>query len=319
MTTPPATSDPPPPGTACRPLCRADLTATFEVYAAAERAATGRLAIEQADIEGDWARPGFDVASDSVGVLADGVLVGAAEVFRGQRAEGAVLPSHGGRGIGSWLAAWTEARARELGSPHLGQVQPAGSDGERLLRGRGYTSDYEAWVFELPTGHRVPGVPLPQGYSLRTLGEAPGEGRSGEASLDEERTAYTLIEDAFGEWTGRHPKTFDDWAATATRRPGFAPWQVRFAVAAGGAAVGVCLTVLDSQGTAFVDQLAVRRDHRGMGLGRVLLADGFARGHEHGATAYELATDSRTGARGLYESVGMRVRETWVHLGIDLG
>ena len=51
---------------------------------------------------------------------------------------------------------------------------------------------------------------------------------------------------------------------------------------------------------------------------RALLVDCFAEAREHGATRSELSTDSRTGALGLYERVGMRVTSTWVHRAIAL-
>lgn len=36
-----------------------------------------------------------------------------------------------------------------------------------------------------------------------------------------------------------------------------------------------------------------------------------------GATRAQLSTDSRTGALGLYEKVGMQVLDTWRYLSID--
>jgi hypothetical protein len=49
-----------------------------------------------------------------------------------------------------------------------------------------------------------------------------------------------------------------------------------------------------------------------------LLADAFAETRVHGATRSELSTDSRTGALGLYENVGMEVTSVWVNRAIDL-
>ena len=46
--------------------------------------------------------------------------------------------------------------------------------------------------------------------------------------------------------------------------------------------------------------------------------DAFALTREHGASACELGTDSRTGALGLYERVGMVVTHEWVHRAITL-
>ncbi len=75
---------------------------------------------------------------------------------------------------------------------------------------------------------------------------------------------------------------------------------------------------VDSGDTAYVDQLAVTREHRGLGLARALLVDAFTRGRARGRTRCELSTDSRTGALGLYEKVGMSVTSTWVNRGTDV-
>ena len=64
---------------------------------------------------------------------------------------------------------------------------------------------------------------------------------------------------------------------------------------------------------AFISQLAVRSDQRHRGLAQALLVDSFARGREHGANRSALSTDSRTGALGLYEKVGMEVTDVWVN------
>ncbi|WP_392545233.1 GNAT family N-acetyltransferase [Oryzobacter telluris] len=291
-----------PSGLTARPLVLDDLDDTFAVYAADELADAGILAIEREDVEGDWARPSFDLARDSIGVLEGRRLLGVAEVTRsGGHAEGAVLPGARGRGIGSWLAAWTEARAAELGAGSVGQNVPAGSTADRFLADRGYGTSHTAWVLQLPAGRQVPERELPAGYSLTTL-EGP----------DQERAAHRVVQDAFGEWEGRTPETFEDWAATTARRPGTQPWQLR-AVEHEGSVVGVAFTILDTTGCGYVHQLAVDRAHRGQGLAQALLADGFGNARAHGASLFELSTDTRTGALDLYLKVGMEVTQTWVH------
>ena len=296
-----------PPGLTARPFTLDDLDAAFAVYSAAELEDSGHLALEPEDIAGDWARPSFDLATDSIGVFDGDRLVGAAEVTTGgARAEGAVLPGERGRGIGSWLAAWTEQRATALGSSRLGQVAPDGSLPQRLLRGRGYTLGHTSWVLELPEGREVPQRPLPAGHTLATADTA-----------EREHAAYVVIQDAFDEWEGRVRATFEDWAATTVRRPGAQPWQLRV-VEHDGAVVGASFTIVDSQGVGYVHQLAVERTHRGRGLAQALLADAFGRAHERGATRSELSTDSRTGALDLYLKVGMEVTQTWTHLVTDL-
>ena len=123
---------------------------------------------------------------------------------------------------------------------------------------------------------------------------------------------YRLVEDAFNEWPGRQPSSFDDWAARTVRRPGFEPWQVRLVTDPGGTAVGTAFVIKAGE-FGYVDQLAVRRDQRGRGLARALLVDAFERTRARGAARSELSTDSRTGALGLYEKVGMVVTRTYHH------
>ena len=293
-----------PAGFGPRRLSPDDLDEAYAVYAADEVADAGTLAIEREDVEADWARSSFDLAEDAIGIAAaDGRLVAAAEVTRhGTSAEGAVLPAVRGLGLGSWLLAWTERRARALGSSTLGQTVPEGSAADALLTSHGYRIGHTAWVLELPEGRAVPERPLPDGHHLVTGGSA-----------ERERAAYDLIETAFGEWAGREPETYEDWRATTVDRPGSRPWQLRLVEDATGRAVGAAFTILDAQGCGYVHQVAVERAHRGRGLAQALLADAFRRARERGATRSELSTDSRTGALGLYEKVGMEVTQTWVH------
>ncbi len=298
----------PPPGLTARALGLTDLNAAYAVYAADEIEDAGTLSIEKEDIEGDWARPSVDLAHDTIGVFQGRRLLGAAEVTRvGSRAEGAVTPPARGRGIGSWLAGWTERRAREMGSTQVGQTTPEESAASRLLTGRGYRLGHTSWVLELPAGQRVLERPLPEGYAIVTGDDPPRE-----------RAAHEVIDTAFAEWPGRAPEPYEDWAATTVRRPGREPWQLRVVETASGQVVAACFTILDSQGCGFVHQLAVDRAHRGRGLARAMLADGFTAARKHGATRSELATDSRTGALDLYLGVGMVVSQTWAHLVTDL-
>ncbi len=296
-----------PTGLTSRPLTPDDLQAAFEVYSKAEIADAGTLMIEPEDIESDWARASFDLATQSVGVFDGDLLVGAAEVFMGRRADAAVLPEHQGRGIGSRLVDWVEETARRDGTGLVGQTRFSGSPGEQLLRARGYQERWTSWVLELPPETPIAEQPLPPGYSVREA--VPGE---------EDRAVFQVIEDAFNEWPDRTPSTFEDWYPRLLGRRGFQPWQVRVVADDRGTVVGTACTILDSAGEAYIDQLAVRSDQRGKGLARALMADAFAEGRTRGAQRFGLSTDSRTGALGLYEKVGMVVTQTWYQLAKQL-
>ncbi len=295
-----------PAGLVARPHVPRDAQAVTDLIAAAETVDAGSPAIDLQDIEGDWVRGSFDLATESIGVWDGDRLAAAGEVFKGRRADASVHPEYRGRGVGSWLADWVENCARARGSRLVGQTVPADSAPEAFLRARGHRLGWTSWVLQLATDLTIERQPLPDGYTLREFaGAADG------------RFAFQLIEDAFNEWPDRDPSSYDDWAPRGPLRPGFEPWQIRFAVDPQGTDVGVCSTI-GAGAVGYVDAIAVRRDQRGLGLARALLADAFGRAREHGATVSELSTDSRTGALGLYEHVGMRVTQTWRQWMTDL-
>ena len=295
-----------PVGLVARPLSPADAHAVFEIVTAAETHDVGEAAIEVEDIEGDWARGSFDLATEAIGIWDGDRLVASGEVFTGRRADASVHPEFRGRGIGTWLADWLEDCARARGSKLVGQTVPGDTNPEAFLKARDYRLGWTSWVLQVPAERTIEPQPLPEGYALREFA-GPADGR----------VAFQLIEDAFNEWPDRDPSTFEDWAPRGPLRPGFEPWQIRFVVDPQGSEVGVCYTILAGS-TGYVDAIAVRRDQRGLGLARALLVDAFGRARDHGATVSELSTDSRTGALGLYEHVGMQVTQTWRHWMTDL-
>ena len=292
-------------GLTWRPLRSDEAHDVFEIMKAAELADVGEVVIEEADIVGDWQRPSFDIASQTVGVYDDGHLVAYAEVDRGRWGHCAVHPDHRGRGIGTALARWTQRISRRDGKGLVGQPVPAGSGGEALFRSLGYTPLWTSWVLELPRGTTIEPQPIPEGYAIR---EASDEA--------DHRKAHEVVEDAFLEWSDRDRQAFEDWAAGTVLRPGFQPWHLRLMTDPEGEVVGVSFLVHNDD-FGYIDKLAVRRDQRNRGLARALLVDSFAEARRHGATRSELSTDSRTGALGLYEKVGMVVTSTWTHWGID--
>ena len=293
-------------GLTARPLVMSDAHAVFEVMAAQELADVGEVVIEEADIIGDWQRPSYDLATSSIGVFDGDRLVGYAEVGGSFHGDAAVHPEYLGRGIGTALSTWMRQLAADRGLQVIGMPVPVGSPGDRLLESLGYFVRWTSWVLQLPEGKEIEAQPLPDGYSIRTP--------EGESEL---RAFHDVVEDAFLEWSEREREPYDDFEAKTLRRPGFAPWNLRMVMDDSGDPVGACYLQLADR-TGFVSQLAVRKDQRGKGLARALLVDAFANAREHGATVSELSTDSRTGALGLYEKVGMVVTSRWVHRAYEL-
>lgn len=290
-------------GLATRRLRLEDAEPVFELLATSEEHDVGKAAIDVEDIVSHWQRPSFDLAAQAIGVVSGDELVAFGEVSKGRYAEATVAPSWRGRGIGRWLAAWTQAEARRQGGSLVGMPVPRGSDGDRLLESLGYHVAWTAWVLELPPGAAIEPQALPDGYAVRAF--QPGE----------ERAVHQVVEDAFNEWPDRTPNAFEDWEAEVVRRPGFEPWHLRVVADPLGEVVGVGW-VLPSRDSGYVMSLAVRKDQRGRGLARALLVDCFEVSRRAGMARAELSTDSRTGALGLYERVGMEITQTWLHRAI---
>jgi mycothiol synthase len=132
---------------------------------------------------------------------------------------------------------------------------------------------------------------------------------------------WTVVEDAFLEWSDRDRQSFEDFTAEVWQRPGFEPWHLQVVTAPDGAVAGVAFvwnTAGESGPDTYIDRLAVSRDHRNRGLAQALLVAAFAAGRERGAVTSSLSTDSRTGALSLYEKVGMKPASTWVNRAIGL-
>jgi GNAT superfamily N-acetyltransferase len=265
----------------------------------------GEVVIEEAHNVSDWQRPSYDVAASTIGVFDGDRLVAYAELSGGDRGDAAVDPAYRGRGIGTFLANWMQEQARARGLQVIGMPVPKGSPGDRLLERLGYRVRWTSWALALPEGEVIQAGPLPPGYTIRTAEEA------------DHRATWTVIEDAFLEWAVRDRQSFEDFSAQVIHRPGFEPWNLRVVTDGNAEVVGAALILLADK-VGFVEKVAVRKDQRGLGLGQAILADAFARAREHGATRSELSTDSRTGALGLYQRVGMEVTSVWVNRAIDL-
>ena len=254
------------------------------------------------DMEAIWERPSFSLARSAIGVRDGAALVGYAAIAWPRYADAWVLPSHRGRGTGSALMRWTWDAARALGHPSVGQsVHERAADAVALLRGAGYEQTRTSWILDIALDAPPPPPMLPEGYALRAF--VPGR---------DDRAAYQVIEDAFAEWPDRDPESYEDWVAQTLRRPGFVPERLVLAVRGEDEVVGAMVLVDDDE--PFVDQLAVAREHRSRGLARALLQRAFAIGWSDGRRSCVLATDTRTGALGLYEHVGMTPRGTYLHL-----
>jgi GNAT superfamily N-acetyltransferase len=297
-----------PEGLVARPMTQDDVPGIFIVVSECERAADGAAELAMSDVEADWRRPDFDPSTMSMGVFDGDELVATGEVFKG-RAEVDVLPAYRGRGIGTALLRWTWDVARADGRDRVGQtISDAKTDAEALLRASGYEAGHCSWILRIDVEEEPPPPPLPAGLTFRDY--RPG--------LDD-REVFDVIETAFDEWPDREGHGFDNWVETALRREEVRPELVPL-VTDGERVVGVALNLdYGPANEGWVEQLAVEKAYRGLGVGRALLVETFRRFHRIGRRMCGVSTDSRTGALGLYEHVGMSVARSYTRWSKALG
>ncbi|MFJ9422967.1 GNAT family N-acetyltransferase [Streptomyces sp. NPDC101249] len=295
-----------PPGYLARPAALADADAIQRLVAVCERAAHGAAPAVPDGVAARLALPGVDPARDTVLVSGPDGTCAAWAWVRGRRCAIDVHPGHRGRGLGTALLGWAQARAGLAGDDRLAQTV---ADGDRaagaLLRAAGWAPLVTEWLLEIALP--VPGgVPEPPpGVTVRPF------------AAGDERAAHRLTEDAFDEWQQRR-KPYDEWARHTVHRASFTPSASPLAFD-GGQLVGVLLSLdVPASGEGYVERLAVRRDHRGRGLARLLLATAFRAFAGRGRRACTLGTHTDTGALSLYEHLGMTVRHSSTIYGTPL-
>lgn len=298
---------PMPAGVTARGARIEDADGVIEMLHAVEAITLGAPLSTKIELVADWQRPSVDLVRDVMVVEdADGRIIGSAEQFNG-RAFADVHPERWGEGIGSALAAWCEAHARAAGLSRVGQTVPT-TDGaapaQRMLADRGYVPAWETWILKRDLGGDLPPPSFPPGVTVRSL-----------VRPDDDRAVHEVVDTAFSDWPDRDPSmTFEDWRASALERD-HADRDLLMVAERDGRMIGAALCEVED-GEGWVDALAVARAERRQGLGAALLHEAFHRFRDRGLGVAALSTDSRTGARSLYESVGMNVTESFVRMAL---
>jgi ribosomal protein S18 acetylase RimI-like enzyme len=294
-----------PAGFTARPATTEDVEAVTAVIAASETHHTGSANIDIADVLADYTSA-TDLARDSLVVFEGGRLVAEMLVYRGRYADGTVHPEAEGRGVGTAILRWSREIARLQGGTEVGGTVPdANRPARRLFLANGYRPYWESWILEIRHDTEPAPPELPEGTIIRPF--APGE----------EATVHRVIEDAFAEWESRPSNPYEEWRTWALGRRGFEPWMLPVVVEA-EEIVGAAYLIRYANDIGWVQQLAVRSDDRGRGFGRALLHHAFGEFFRRGKPVTGLSTDSRTGARTLYEHVGMQVTSSYTHYASEL-
>jgi len=211
-----------------------------------------------------------------------------------------IRPSTAGRGLGTALPRWTQETARAQGGSTVGGTVPnENAPARELFLANGYEPTFTSWILRIPLDDPPESPEVPEGISIRPY--RPSDARA----------VHRMMDAAFCEWPGRDTESFEMWAPQAIAHAALAPDLSPLAFDR-DEVVGAALSYdFPDLGEGWVHQLATRATHRHRGIARALLRTAFGAFHERGRRVAGLSTDSRTGALGLYEKVGMRAERRY--------
>jgi ribosomal protein S18 acetylase RimI-like enzyme len=190
------------------------------------------------------------------------------------------------------LVAWLGERGHH-------EVETYARDARRIawLEANGFT--YRRSAFDLRRGVDPP-------LALPVWPSAVAIARYRPAEDDDAVHALIYVDAAWGEVPGHHERSLEAWRSTLT--PGYRGWVARRDERLVGWVVGRVFS--DRRG--WVEQIAVARSARGLGLGRALLLHSLAELRSRGATSFALGVQSENeNAIGLYRDVGFEVEREW--------
>lgn len=297
------------PGLSVRPARVDDASAIAQLMAAVDEADGLEPWVTEADIREDLRDPDLHLETDTWVVEEDEAFVGYGELWN-TREEGAealqgqcwTAPTHLGKGIGTFLLDRTE-EAAHAAIDHL-RRRPllmrnfigANSSARSMLEARGYACvrHYFHMAIGLDEVGDAPSVPA--GLELRSLDPTK--------DLPE---LHQLIVDAFRDHWNWTSLAYEPFVERLADRDSYDPELTPLAFE-DGRLVGASLNG-KKVGQGWIDDLAVRKEARGRGIGELLLRHTFARFKAKGWVKVGLGVDSSnaTGAVRLYERVGMHI------------
>jgi mycothiol synthase len=302
-----------------------DADAVAEQLNACSIADTGLPGTHPDELRSDWCQPSVDLANDSVVVLApDGAIAAHAFVWDSAphvrpHLSADVHPAYRGRGIGTALCAWGEARAQQAIAKAPEGVRVAvrefilGSDeaARMLLGARGFLLVRHNLRMRIELNAPPPEPQAPVGLTIRSFVRGQDEEAFAAALQDGFRDHWGFIETSLEE-------DVREWQAFMENTPHFDPEL--FLLALDGARVAGTLCGIAQPGEGphkgWIFGLCVLRPWRRRGLAQAMLLHSFGQLYARGMWCIGLGVDadSLTGATRLYEKVGMHVErrhEMW--------
>ena len=243
------------------------------------------------------------VSAEEVGEFVDSCAPGV--IFeRDGRVAGYAAAGDGGRTMllvdpGDDPAPALEALVAWLGERGHHEVDSYGRDARRIawLEANGFS--HRRSFFDLQRGIDPPLPPTGWPGGIAIARYRPGED-------DEAVHALIYVDAAWAEVPGHAQRSLEAWRSALT--PEYRGWLAH----RDGRPVGWVAGRVFGDGRGWVEQLAVARSARGLGLGRALLLHSLAELRERGATSLALGVQGENeSAIGLYRGVGFEVEREW--------
>lgn len=275
----------------------ADLDPLVDFHRACDAVDAPGTVSDREDVAWRWRTAEFDRSRDAWVARLDGRIAAYAWVFEGL-ADVKVHPDARGRGVGRRMLALVEGRAAEQGSRdgYLRQnvtnlMQPA----RALLEANGYVYSHHYARMEIALDARPSPPPPPDGVILRNYEVGP-----------DDAIVHAAFNRAWSQYEGERwePESLERWMDDVESEDfDSVHWHL---AEEDGEIVAFCLG--ERYGAhGWVQYLGVVPEHRGRGLGRLLLFQGFAGFYDAGVRRVDLTVSSENvpAARALYERAGM--------------
>ena len=262
-----------------------------------------------------------DPARDLLVAEVEGTAVGYSRVFWDQELDGPRVykqvcfldPEFGGRGIGSALLAWNEARLHDIAAGHepaesfleawIGDGNEAGT---ALVRAAGYEAITYMAEMVRPSVDDVPDHPLPAGLEIRPVRD------------EDIRTIWAADVEAFRDHWGFVDQSEEDYQRFI-EFPYHDPTLWKIAWDDDGVAGQVKSFINTAENEAhgrkrgWTEAISTSRRWRRRGVAKALIVESIRELAARGMTDVALGvhTENPNGAYALYESLGYEVVRTW--------
>jgi mycothiol synthase len=261
-----------------------------------------------------------DPTRDLLVAEVDGVPVAYSRVFWDDEEDGRVYkvvcfvdPAYGGRGLGTALLAWNEARLREIAADHdvpkkLVQafVNDANEAATALVRGAGYEPGTYMAEMVRPSVDDLPDHVLPEGLEIRPVRE------------EDIRTIWEADVEAFRDHWGFVEQTDEDFQrflAWPYHDPTL--WKIAWDDEGVAGQVKSFINAAENEAhgrkRGWTEAISTSSRWRRRGVAKALIVESIRELATRGMTEVALGvhTENPNGAYQLYESLGYEVVQTW--------